>query len=398
NGEFPFKSNSGLNLDAGNYEGLLDMGLELAGYDALRERQERARQAGQAIGVGIAFELTPEGADLPGSFTGGFDASTVRMSPTGGVTVLGGTTTPGSGNDTGLAQIVADELGVELASVTVIQGDTDVCPYGFGNGNGRSTIMDGGSVQLAASDVRDRILAVAARMLDASEDDLDLAEGNVTVRGTARSIPIAKVAHTLHTLAYREGWGVDPALEATRVYKPGNIDHRPDEKGRISPYATFSNAVHVCCVEVDVETGRIEILSHAIADDCGTMINPLAVKGQMCGAAAMGLGGALSEDLPYDGSGRSRSTGFKTYLMPRAGDLPVFDFAHQITPSPFTTLGTKGAGEAGVGGAAAAVTNAVNDALAPLGIVITELPLSPPRVLRAITRAGTAAEGGSHGS
>ena len=396
--EFPFKANSGLNLDSGDYESLLDAALELADYDGLREDQARARQAGQAVGVGIAFEVTPEGADLPGSFTGGFDTSTVRMSPTGRVTVLGGTTTPGSGNDTGLAQIVADELGVELAAVTVIQGDTDVCPYGFGNGNGRSTIMGGGSVQLAAADVRERILTVAARMLDASESDLELAEGHVTVRGTSHTIPIAAVATTLHTLAYREGWGVDPALEATRAYKPGNIDHRPDEKGRISPYATFSNAVHVCAVEIDLETGRIEILSHAIADDCGTMINPLAVRGQMCGAATMGLGGALSEHLPYDESGRLLSQGFKTYLMPRAGDLPGFDFAHQITPSPFTTLGTKGAGEAGVGGAAAAITNAVNDGLAPLGALLTELPLSAPRLLRAITTAETASRGGRNGS
>ena len=282
--------------------------------------------------------------------------------------------------------------------MTVIQGDTESCPYGFGNGNGRSTIMGGGSAQLAAADVRERILTVAARMLDASEDDLELAGGEVTVRGTSRSMPIAEVAATLHTFAYREGWGVDPALEATRVYRPDNIDHRPDEKGRISPYATFSNAVHICVVDVDVETGRVELLSHAIADDCGTMINPLAVKGQMCGAAAMGLGGALSEHLPYDAEGQLLSESFKTYLMPRAGDLPSFDFAHQITPSPSTSLGTKGAGEAGVGGAAAAVMNAVNDALAPLGALMTELPLSPPNILRAIAHAGPTHQRGNDGS
>ncbi len=397
--EFPFKANSGLNLDSGDYGKLLETALELADYGALRERQAGARASGAArqreLGIGMAFEVTPEGADLPGAFTGGFDASTVRMSPTGRVTVLGGTTTPGSGNDTAIAQIVADELGIELATVTVIQGDTDRCPYGFGNGNGRSTMMGGGSAQLAARELRERILTIASRVLESPVAELELASGQVTVRGTTRSMPVADVAFTSYTLAYREGLGVDSALETTRVYKPGNIDHRADEKGRISPYATFSNAVHICAVEVDTETGRIEILSHAIADDCGTMINPLAVKGQMFGAAAMGLGGALSEHLVYDEAGHLLSKGFKSYLVPRAGDLPSFRFAHQITPSPFTSLGTKGAGEAGVGGASAALTNAVNDALAPLGVLITELPLSPPRILAAITQAKV--EGGSNG-
>ena len=149
---------------------------------------------------------------------------------------------------------------------------------------------------------------------------------------------------------------------------------------------------------VDTETGHVEILSHAIADDCGTMINPIAVKGQMFGAAAMGLGGALSEHLIYDEEGRLRSPGLKSYLMPRADDLPSFDFAHQITPSPFTSLGTKGAGEAGVGGASAAVTNAVNDALAPFGVLLTQLPFTPPAILKAIRQAATLPQGGHNGS
>ena len=397
--EFPFKANSGLNLDSGDYGRLLEAALTLADYPALRARQREARTAARpgALGIGIAFEVTPEGADLPGAFTGGFDASTVRMSPRGRVTVLGGTTTPGSGNDTAIAQIVADELGVGLDTVTVVQGDTDRCPYGFGNGNGRSTMMGGGSAQLAARELRGRLLTIASRVLEAPEQELELADGEARVSGTSRSMPIADVAFTSYTLAYREGLGVESALEATRVYKPGNIDHRVDEKGRISAYATFSNAVHVCAVEVDTETGRVEILSHAIADDCGTMINPLAVKGQMFGAAAMGLGGALSEHLVYDDDGRLVTTGFKSYLMPRAGDLPSFDFAHQVTPSPFTSLGTKGAGEAGVGGASAAVLNAVNDALAPQGVLITQLPLSPPAILDAITRATNSPQGGRNG-
>ena len=396
--EFPYKTHSGLNLDSGNYDGLLDKALELANYGKLREEQARERAAGRSIGIGVAFELTPEGADLPGSFTGGFDTSTVRMSPTGRVTVLGGTTTPGSGNDTAIAQIVADELGVELDAVRVVQGDTEICPYGFGNGNGRSTMMGGGSAQLAAQDVRERVVTLAARLLDASPEDLNLARGQVTVRGSSHSMPVAEVAYTAYTLAYREGLGVDSSLEATRVYKPGNIDHRPDDKGRIQPYATFSNAVHICAIELDMETGHVTLLSHAIADDCGNMINPAAVKGQMIGAAVMGIGGALSEHLRYDDSGRLISDGFKAYLMPRARDMPTFDFDHQITPSPFTSLGTKGAGEAGVGGAAAALTNAVNDALSGTGAIVNELPLSAPNLLRIITQNTGSSEGAVNGN
>jgi len=395
--EFPYKTNSGLNLDSGDYDGLLDKAIELSNYKTLREGQARARAAGKTMGIGVAFELTPEGADLPGSFTGGFDTSTVRMSPTGRVTVLGGTTTPGSGNDTAIAQIVADELGVELTAVRVIQGDTEICPYGFGNGNGRSTMMGGGSAQLAARDVRERIVTIAARLLDTLPENISLARGQVTARDSSRSMSVAEVAYTAYTLAYREALGVDSSLEATRVYKPGNIDHRPDEKGRIQPYATFSNAVHICAIELDTETGRVTILSHSIADDCGNMINPAAVKGQMVGAAVMGIGGALSEHLRYDSAGRLISDGFKAYLMPRARDLPTFDFDHQITPSPFTSLGTKGAGEAGVGGAAAALTNAVNDALSEIGVVVRELPLSAPNLLRIITQSHESSEGGAHG-
>jgi carbon-monoxide dehydrogenase large subunit len=342
------------------------------------------------LGIGIAFEMTPEAADFPGTMVGGFDTSTVRIDPSGDVVLLTGITSPGTGNDTAVAQIVADLLGIDPEQVTVVQGDTDVCPYGFGNGNGRSTIMGGGSAHLAALDVRAKLATVAGALLGVAPERLEFAGGRVADADSGRSAGFSEVAYAAYSEAFARAAGIDPPLEATRVYRPGNIDHTPDDHGRIQPYTTFSNAVHVSVLDVDPETGRITLLRHAVVDDCGTMINPLAVAGQMHGAIAMGIGGALSEELGYDAAGHLLATGFKTYLTPRASDVPRIELAHQVTPSPFTVHGEKGAGEAGVGGSIAAILNAANDALSPLGITLRSLPLTAENVRAAIASAGAA--------
>lgn len=386
--EFPYTTNTGLRLDSGNYASALDRALELVDYPALRAEQERAREAGRLLGIGIAFEMTPEAADFPGTMVGGFDTSTVRIDPSGDVTLLTGITSPGTGNDTAVAQIVADVLGIEPQQVAVVQGDTDVCPYGFGNGNGRSTIMGGGSAHLAALDVRAKLATVAGALLGVAPEGLEFAGGRVADTASGRSAQLSEVAYAVYSEAFARAAGIDPPLEATRVYRPGNIDHSPDDRGRIQPYTTFSNAVHVSVVEIDPETGRITLLRHGVVDDCGTMINPLAVAGQMHGAIGMGIGGALTEELRYDAVGQLLATGFKTYLTPRASDVPRIELAHQVTPSPFTLHGEKGAGEAGVGGSIAAILGAANDALAPLGVTLRSLPLSAARVHAAIIAAG----------
>ena len=383
--EFPYRTNSGLNIDSGDYHALLEKVLELIGYDAFREEQTRAREGGRHLGIGIAFELTPEAADIPGTLVGGFDTSTVKMDPSGKVTLLTGVTTPGSGNDTGIAQIVADELGVLLEDVTVVQGDTDLCPYGFGNYSGRSMVVGGNSAYLAAHEIREKLEKVAAFMLETAVGELEFGGGIVRSKDTAeKSIPISAVAYAVYTLAFAVADMVEPSLEATSVYKPDNISHFPDEKGRIQPYPTYSNAIHAAIVEVDVETGKVDLRRFGVAHDCGTIINPTFVEGQMEGAIVMGVGGALMEEQVYDDAGHLLSARLKTYLMPRAGDVPTIEMVHQVTPSPFTILGTKGAGEAGVGGAQAAIANAVHDALAPLGVTVRRMPLNPVNVLAAI--------------
>ncbi|MBM9466475.1 xanthine dehydrogenase family protein molybdopterin-binding subunit [Nakamurella leprariae] len=386
--EMPYRTSTGLNIDSGDFPGLLDKTLAALDYDALRERQRQARDQGRHLGIGLAFELTPESSDGPGTFVSGFDTTTVRMSVTGSVTVLTGVTTPGGGNDTGIAQIVAQELGVPIGTIRVIQGDTDQCPNGFGNFSGRSMVVGGGSAALAARDVRAKIVAVAARMLSVDPDDLDVDEGIVTSRtDPATTVPVAEVAITLLTRAFAIAKDIEPVLESTRAFMPGNIDHTPDEHGRIQPYPTYSSCLHGAVVEVDPDTGKVTLVDYVMTHDCGTMINPSLVEGQATGAIVMGLGTALSEQLVFDDDGALLSDRFKSYLLMRAGDLPELRMVHQVTPSPFTVHGNKGAGEAGIGGAQAAVANAVEDALSPFGVTVRRIPLTPPEVLRVLDEA-----------
>jgi len=380
--QFPYTSVS-KRLDSGNYAGALDKALELSRYHERRADQERAQSEGRLVGVGVGFELTPEGGDLAGDLVRGYDTSTVRMDLSGRVTVLTGVTSPGTGNETGIAQIVADELGVAVDDVAVVQGDTDVCPYGYGNFSSRSVAVGGGSALLAAREIRERLADAAAVIMGAEVATLEFAEGAVRVSGKGGvSKPLSELLRQIAITALFNPALKDPQLESTKTYYPPNIQH--------GAYPTFPYSAHVSVVEIDRETGLVQLRSYAAVDDCGVVVNPMFVEGQFQGSIVMGIGGALWEELAYAPDGRPRATTFKHYLMPRASDLPQLEIGSQVTPSPFTLLGTKGSGEGGVAGAIACIANAVNDALLPLGVTINEMPLSAPRVLRAIKeRAGT---------
>ncbi len=341
--DFPFRTATGLNLDSGDYHHVLDQLLELADVPRWRALQAQSRRTDRRLGVGLAFELTPEASDSPGMMGRGVDSATVRITAEGRIEALTGVTSPGGGNETGIAQIVADELDVEPEDVVVLQGDTAVGPFGYGNYSGRSTVLGGNAAALAARELRARL-----------------------------------------------DRGAVPPVEVTREYKPGNTSQVPDPRGRIQPYPTYSNAAFAVVVDVDAETGRVAVLDVAVVHDCGVMINPALVEGQMRGAVAMGLGGVLSEETVFRADGSLASDRFKAYLLPRANDLPPVRMGHHVTPSPFTELGTKGAGEAGVGGAMSAVVNAVEDALAPEGVVVRSLPLTPPAVRRLIATSESA--------
>lgn len=385
---FPYDSPTGLIYDSGDYAGATRKVLDALDYDKWRHRQAQAREQGRYLGVGLAYELTPEGGALPGTMVAGYDSSCVRVGPGGSVTVLTGVTNPGTGNPTGIAQIVADELGCDIDTVEVVQGDTTSCPYGFGNYSGRSTIVGGGSAALAAREVREKIVTIAAALLGVEADTIAIDRGAVTSNAApSRSLSFAEVCYAAYTRAYDLGLAIEPPLEATRSYRPGLIRHTPDENGRINPYPSYSNGAYAAVCEVDVDTGKVTLLRFAAAHDCGKVINPVLVEGQACGAIAFGIGGVLSEEIRFDENGRQLTTNFVDYVMPRALDVPEIAMVHHDTLNPETFMGLKGAGEAGVGGSAAAVVNAVNDALAPLGVALFDLPLTPDRIWAAIQAA-----------
>ncbi len=386
--DFPKKTPTGLILDSGDYAATVAKTLELLDYDTWRAKQTQLRDEGRYLGIGLAYELTPEGGALPGTMVAGYDSSTVQADPSGYVTVITGVTNPGTGNPTGIAQIVADELGVALETVRVVQGDTQACPYGFGNYSGRSTIVGGGAAALAAQDIKAQVVKVAAALLEADEDTIAIQHGVVTSSAQPDAqLSFAEVCYAAYTRAYDVAACIEPPLQATRTFRPGLISHTPDEQGKINPYPSYSNAAYATVCEVDAETGKVTLLRFAVTHDCGKVINPLLVEGQACGAIAFGIGGMLGEHILHDAEGHQLTNDFMNYTLPRAGDVPDIDVAHHDSPNPVTFMGMKGAGEAGVGGSAAAVVNAVNDALAPLGVQITDLPVTAPRVWAAIRAA-----------
>lgn len=386
--DFPKKTPTGLILDSGDYGTTVRKTLEVIDYEGWRAKQAELRDAGRYLGIGIAYELTPEGGSLPGTMVAGYDSSTVQADPSGTITVITGVTNPGTGNPTGIAQIVADELGVPIDTIRVVQGDTETCPYGFGNYSGRSTIVGGGAAALAAQEIKEKVIKVAAGLMETTEDSIQIAGGLVTSSENPDArLSFADVCYAAYTRAYDVAACIEPPLQATRTFRPGLISHAPDEEGKINPYPSYSNAAYATVCEVDIETGKVTLLRFAVTHDCGKVINPILVEGQACGAIAFGVGGMLGEQILHDAEGHQLTNDFINYTMPRAADVPAIDVAHHDSPNPVTYMGMKGAGEAGVGGSAAAVVNAVNDALAPFGVEITDLPVSAPRVWAAIRAA-----------
>jgi carbon-monoxide dehydrogenase large subunit len=357
---------------------------------SFRKEQAEARRAGRYLGLGFGFELTPEGCSLPNStLLSGYDGATVRVSPTGMVTVLTGVTSPGSGNETGIAQIVADTLGVSIDRVRVIQGDTQICPYGLGNYSSRSLMIGGSAARVAAMQIREKMLRVAANALEVSAEDLDAEDNRIFLKGApTRGIDVEEVA----SLVYRHVYGpeasdVEPGLEATRYYRIDNVYHQPEVQGRFSAYPTWPYAACAAVVEVDVDTGLVKVLRFAAVHDSGPIINPTLANANLHGGIVQGLGGALYENMVYDEDGQLKTATLMDYTLPTAMEVPILMLDHQSTPSPFTLLGSKGVGESGVAGPLGAVASAIEDALPHLKLSLMETPLTPARLWHAMHRA-----------
>jgi carbon-monoxide dehydrogenase large subunit len=388
--EFPYAQVSGAVLDSGNYPKALRRVLQMIDYENFPLHQAAARREGRFIGLGIGQELTPEGCAMPGAvMISAYDGATVRVNPAGEVTVLTGVTSPGCGNETAMAQLAAETLGCRLDVVRVIQGDTDTCPYGLGNYSSRGTMYGGSAVQMAATEIREKMLVVAGRMLEAAPNDLRAEGGRIAVAGSPqRYVSFGAVASEIYRHPFgKHAESIEPGLEATRYFRMGNIYHQPEKQGRFSNYPAWPHGAVACIVEVDPETGAVHVLRYCLVEDAGTVVNPLLVDANLHGAIAQGIGGTLYEQIVYDDAGQLLTATLMDYTIPTSVELPMFEVEHQETPSPFTPLGMKGVGESGVGGALGALCSAVENALSDLDLTITELPLTPARVWKAIQGA-----------
>ncbi len=388
--EFPYSQVSGAVLDSGDYPKAMRRVMEMINVKGFRKEQADARNKGRCLGLGFGFELTPEGCSLPNStLLSGYDGATVRVSPSGTVTILTGVTSPGSGNETGIAQIVADSLGVWIDKIKVFQGDTERCPYGLGNYSSRSLMIGGSAARMAADQIKDKMFRVAAQALEVSPGDLDAEDNRIFLKGApSRGIDFKEVASLVYRHAYgREACDVEPGLEATRYYRIGNIYHQPEVQGRFSAYPTWPYAACAAVVEVDPETGVVKVLRFAAVHDAGPIINPTMAEANLHGGIAQGLGGALYENMVYDENGQLKTATFMDYTLPTAVEMPILLLDHQSTPSPFTLLGAKGVGESGVAGPLGAVASAIEDALPHLKLSLMETPFTPSKVWNAIHEA-----------
>ncbi len=385
--EFPFATATGLFYDSGNYEAALNRALEMVDYQKLREEQKAARAQGRLLGIGISsyVEICALGpsAAMP---AGGWESATVRVEPTGKVTVLTGASPHGQGQETSFAQIAADMLGVDLGDVLVLHGDTSIVQYGIGTFGSRATAVGGTALVYAIEKVIAKAKAIAAHMMQTEVDNVVFENGKFTLKqaqaaaagadaatasaATAtppKQLSIQEVALAAH-LAVNIPPDSEPGLTATHFFEPKNF--------------TFPFGTHICVVEVDKETGEVKILRYIAVDDCGKVINPLLVEGQIQGGIAQGLGQALWEEVVYDENGQLITGELMDYALPKAHTVPCYELDRTETPTDVNPLGIKGVGEAGTIGATPAIVNAVVDALAPYGVKDIEMPLRPEKIWR----------------
>jgi carbon-monoxide dehydrogenase large subunit len=374
---------SGMNLpiDSGNYGQALDKALALAGYYEIGRAKEEARRRGKLLGIGISSYIEACGIapsrwfGLPGEGWGAglWESANIRVHLTGKVVLTTGSQNHGQGHETTMAQIVADALGVPLEDVVVQHSDTQGAPFGWGTYGSRSAAVGGTAALLAARKIIDKGKKIAAHMLEANPDDIEFADGKFSVRGSPDRVKTIQEVALAASVAYDLPPGVEPYLDETAYYDPPNV--------------TWPFGTHVAVVEVDEETGKVDLVRYVAVDDCGRKINPLIVDGQIHGGIVQGVGQALWEGAIYGEDGQLLSGSMLDYAVPRASWLPRFELDETVTPSPTNPLGVKGVGETGTIAATPAVANAVMDALAPLGIRHLDIPLTGPKIWAAIQAA-----------
>lgn len=379
--KFPFQSTAFV-FDSGRYAECLEITEQAVEERGWATQQAEAAAEGRSLGIGYSFhvELSATGNSrimtLLGIRHSGFDEEIVRIDPTGGVTIRSGLSAMGQGVETALAQVAASTLGVPLSSVSVITGDTEKTPFtGYGTGGSRGGAVGGAAVLGASTRLRAKVLRIAAELLEAAVDDLEIVDGTISVVGTpdGPSLTMREIGDVCYRTVLRLPETEVPGLEEREVFDPANN--------------AFSYGTTAVLLEVDRETGGVRLLDYLLAHDCGTVINPLIVDGQLHGGAAQAIGGALYEEIVYSGEGQPLTTTFMDYLIPTAVEIPPFTTLHMATPAPHIPGGFKGMGEAGTISGPSAIASAIDDALADLGIHVTTLPVTPPRLHTLITAA-----------
>jgi len=361
----PYKTALTFTYDSGEFEKNMDLTMEMADYAGFEARRAAAAKAGKLRGIGLSNTI--ERAAAPG-----IEAAEIRVDRTGTVTIMSGSCTQGQGHETVYKQIVCDRLGLKPEEVHYVWGDTEKVPFGHGTGGSRSATLGGSSVKLATDKVVAKATLLAAHMLEAAPEDIEFDEGTFSVAGTDRSLSFAEVARAAVNPGNLPD-GMEPGLTQSAVYT--------------AKIMNYPNGCHICEVEVDPDTGTVEVLDYNVVDDVGTVMNPLLLKGQIHGGIGQGLGQALMENVAYDADGQLISASFMDYCMPRADSMSFIEVKSNPVPTKTNPLGVKGAGEAGNVGGLPAVMNAVIDALSPLGIRHVDMPLTPETLWRAIRDA-----------
>jgi carbon-monoxide dehydrogenase large subunit len=378
--EFPYQTPVALQYDSGDYFATLDAALDRSRWSSFEARRAEARKRGKLRGIGLstyveACGIAPSAVvGSLGARAGLYESANVRVHPTGSVTVFTGTHSHGQGHETTFAQIVADKLGIPLASVEVVHGDTSKIPFGMGTYGSRSLAVGGTAIANAVDKIIAKGRKIAAHLLEAGEGDVEFRDGRYVVAGTDRAKAFGEIALTAY-VPHKYPAGLEPGLEESAFYDPKNF--------------TFPAGCHVCEVEIDPDTGQVEVVGFTVADDVGTVINPMIVDGQVHGGVTQGIGQALLEGCLYDDdTGQLLSGSFLSYTLPRASDVPSYEVGTNATACTHNPLGAKGVGEVGAIGAPPAVINAIVDALAHLGVRHVDMPATPERVWRAIRDAG----------
>jgi carbon-monoxide dehydrogenase large subunit len=368
---FPYRSATGLTYDEGSYCQALELAAERIDYATFRKRQQAARAEGRYLGIGFSVFNERTGYGTPAfaargmDITPGYERVELAMDPSGCVEARIGASPHGQGLATALAQLIADELGLEPARIRVVHGDTDRTPYGWGTFASRSLVIAGGACKLAAGQLRAKLTALAGHLLEAEAADIVLEGGKACVRGTDLAIELPALARAAYHQSHRFGRDLDPNLSVSATYDPAG---------------TYSNACHVALVEVDPETGHVALERFLVVEDAGRLINPMIVDGQICGGVAQGIANALFEEVVYDAAGNILTGSLADYLPPTCAEIPPIEIAHLETASEASLTKAKGLGEGGAIGAPAAVLGAISDALRPFGIEVLEMPATPRRI------------------